>query len=570
MKGWMKKLESKSKKDNAPFDWIRNLTMEKPTSRLTPQQLMGRITSREDEKDYYGLCCDGKKDDEVAIELRDSDVEVSSGSEGTAGDRTSVKDVHDPAAVEKHLCKAAGAQDVKMLKRWLRKVHHLRKRGMNTKAIHYAASLGNEEITRILIDFGCNLEYKFNGQAPLSSAIQASREETTELLVRTGVAINAQASGHLQSALHLATYRSFHFGMRTLLKAGALVDIRDQPGSTPLHRAIEKGDLLGTKLLLECGANLSLMNGRGLNSLQMATVRRGPSDNILQILLDHGAKIDAYDTSTSEGAWPPIMAAVWNNRPTAVQLFLRQGANINLQTTFNGRIRPVLLHAAIQRRLFNVVEILLQHNPDLELRDAENRTPLILACRMLDSRLVQRLLEAGAEVKTADGSLDALIIDLVRHKQFTILQLLLDQGATLKEQALLLHEAAAQGKNEVIEFLLRNHMPIDAKDSRTMTPLMLAAERDQQASVRLLLKNGASVDAQSHMGNTALHAAIFSDSAEIVSLLLEHGADPMLATKDGFSAFGIAKRCGREEIYLLMSNVLELAGRIVYDHRPYF
>lgn len=85
MKGWMKKLESKSKKDNAPLDWIRNLTMEKAESRLTPQQLMDRITSKEaleDGKGYYGLCCDGKKDDEVAIELRDSDVEVSSGSEG--------------------------------------------------------------------------------------------------------------------------------------------------------------------------------------------------------------------------------------------------------------------------------------------------------------------------------------------------------------------------------------------------------------------------------------------------------------------------------------------------------
>ena len=79
-KGWLKKLESK--KYNAPLDWIRNMTMIKPESRLKPQQLMDRILCGDDENDYYGLCCDGKKDDDVAVELRDSDIEDSSGSEG--------------------------------------------------------------------------------------------------------------------------------------------------------------------------------------------------------------------------------------------------------------------------------------------------------------------------------------------------------------------------------------------------------------------------------------------------------------------------------------------------------
>lgn len=75
----MKKLQSRN--DNAPLDWIRNMTMVKPESRLKAQQLMDRILCSEDEK-YYGLCCDGKMDDHVAIELRNSDIEGSSGSEG--------------------------------------------------------------------------------------------------------------------------------------------------------------------------------------------------------------------------------------------------------------------------------------------------------------------------------------------------------------------------------------------------------------------------------------------------------------------------------------------------------
>lgn len=78
-KGWVKKLQSKT--DSAPLDWIRNMTMEKPESRLKPQQLMDRILCSDDGK-YYGLCCDGKNDEDVAVELRNSDIELSSGSEG--------------------------------------------------------------------------------------------------------------------------------------------------------------------------------------------------------------------------------------------------------------------------------------------------------------------------------------------------------------------------------------------------------------------------------------------------------------------------------------------------------
>ncbi|KAL8694794.1 MAG: hypothetical protein Q9218_000640 [Villophora microphyllina] len=559
MKGWMKKLESK--KDNAPLDWIRLLTMEKPTGRLTPQHLMDRIQSR---GNYYGLCCDGKKDDDVAVELRDSDVEVSSGSEDTTEDKTLVKTGPDLAVVEKHLCKAAEAQDVKMLKRWLRKIHHLRKRGLNTKAIHCAASLGDEEITKILIDFGCNLEFKVKGQAPLSSAVGASREETTELLANTKTAINAQASPHLQSALHLAASKSFHAGMETLLRAGALVDIRDHTQTTPLHWAVSNGDLRGVKLLLEHGANPSLFHSRGLNALQLAASR--PYFKITEILLDHGAKVDAYDVSTSVGRWPPITKAVSYNRPTAVRLLLQHGANINIQTTVDGQISPSPLHIAAQKRLLEVAEILLQHKPDLELRDNRNQTPLIVACRLLDTRFVQRLLAAGADVKTADESLDTLITEMLRHRHFSILQLLLDHGVSLEERQPLLLEAAAQGRTETIEFLLKNNMPVDAKD-QLFLPLIVAAEKGRKASVRVLVDSGASIDARDHNGNTALHAAVYSNSAEIVSLLLEHGAEPMLITARGSDAFGIAKRYGRNEIYDTMLKYLELIGRVVYDRR---
>ena len=70
---WMKKLEST--KDNAPLEWIKNMIMVRPDARIKTEKLMSRILTCDDEKDYYGLCCDGKEEKHVPVELRDEDIE---------------------------------------------------------------------------------------------------------------------------------------------------------------------------------------------------------------------------------------------------------------------------------------------------------------------------------------------------------------------------------------------------------------------------------------------------------------------------------------------------------------
>ena len=455
---------------------------------------------------------------------------------------------------------------MKLLKKWLRKILHLRNRGLNTRAIHYAAANGNEEIVDILISFGCKLEYRFNGFTPLSSAIQASREGTTELLARTKIAINASNSLGSQSALHLATRRSFLAGMRSLLRAGALVDIRDQSQSTPLHRAVAQGSLLSVKLLLENGADPSLRTSLRINALQIAA---GHGFNeIVQILLEHGADIDAHDLSCeTQGSHPALATAVYYNKPMTVQLLLHRGANVNIQTSCNDSLFPSPIILAVSKRLVQIVDILLQHKPNLELRDLDDQTALLIACRQLDSKILQRLLAAGADVKTKDQYLDKLVQDFLRQKKFPVLQLLIDNGLALEGRGPLLHIATADGEVEMIEFLLKNHLQVDEKNTRNFTSLMVAAKYKQEASALVLLKNGASIDNQNLWGVTALHCAIVSNCTEIVSLLLEYGADPLVLTNDGANALTFAQRHQRKEIYGLILAALEIAGRLVYDSR---
>jgi hypothetical protein len=168
--------------------------------------------------------------------LRNSDIEDFSDSEGlitphfynvlpannfctdqSEGERATKK-VLDLAVLEKQPNKAAQTQDVKKLKRWLRKATHPRNRRLKTSAIHRVAAIGNTAIVNILIQFGCNLEYKVNGYTPLSTTIWSSRESTAELLASTKIATNTQEPQGLLSALHLAARNSFRVGMRILLQ----------------------------------------------------------------------------------------------------------------------------------------------------------------------------------------------------------------------------------------------------------------------------------------------------------------------------------------------------------------
>ena len=285
--------------------------------------------------------------------------------------------VLDPVVLEKKLRSAAKAQDVRMLKRWLRKASYLRHHRLNTYAIHDAAVKGNKEIIDILIRFGCNLDYRLNGYTALSAAVLNTHEDVTELLVKTGIGINAQVPGSLNSALHDAARLSFRRGMKLLLEGGASVNQQNRVKGTPLHEAVVKGDVLCVKMLLEHKASTSIETEGGHTALQGAAARGFAQ--IVEMLLDHGAEVDAYNIS-DKPSLTALEYAIQYNKPLVTRLLLERGANVNLQTSLHGKIRPSPLHRAVENQIPEIVNILLEFKPDLDLRDHLNLTPLAIAC----------------------------------------------------------------------------------------------------------------------------------------------------------------------------------------------
>lgn len=453
------------------------------------------------------------------------------------------------------------------LKRWLRRATRLRNRCLSTYAIHHAAANGNEEIVDILIRFGCNLELKSDGHAPLSTAVLNYREGVIELLARTKIAIDAQDPGRLNAPLHHAARNLFHAGMRALLKAGAWVDIRNRYQATPLHIATGRGDSLGVKLLLEHGATISLRDKAGNSALQIAATLG--FDKVVHVLLDYGAEIDDYDAPRNPRT--ALLIAVISNKPAVVQTLLQRGANINLQINANGKLISSPLHFAAGNGLLEIAEILLEFKPDLELRDSLNETPLLVASRLSKTEIVEHLLAAGADIEAKVDPFNTSLTRSVSVKNFHLAQLLIDKGASLEVRGrgkeTLLHHAAAKDDLEAIEFLSKNHSDVGAQDVEGKTPLMLAARYGRAASMGILIAHGASIDTQDRMRQTALHFAAGEGSTEAVSLLLECGAEPMIISRRNFTAQALAQEYGHKAIADLIMKALEDAGRVIHDPR---
>jgi hypothetical protein len=129
------------------------------------------------------------------------------------------------------------------------------------------------------------------------------RSDLVQILLDLGADVNSRGSGG-KTALIQACQRKRVIVMRQLLKNGADVNARTDfeqngyvGGDTPLHFAILHRSIRAIKLLLAHGADISIKDGWGMNSLHAAVEAsndkkgRKQAVRMVQILLAHGTDV---------------------------------------------------------------------------------------------------------------------------------------------------------------------------------------------------------------------------------------------------------------------------------------
>ena len=142
--------------------------------------------------------------------------------------------------------------------------------------------------------------------------------------------------------------------------------------------------------MLASGADLGQRDGDGLTPLMLA-VKAAPSD-IVELLLRRDPQADA-----ALGG-PPLVWAAAHQRPRLVEALLDGGADVNVR---DAQGRTALMVAAWGGAA-DVVAILLQHHADLDARDAHGATALGMA-RRARQREVARLLEQSRRDRRTQG-----------------------------------------------------------------------------------------------------------------------------------------------------------------------
>ncbi len=208
----------------------------------------------------------------------------------------------------------------------------------------------------------------------------------------------------------------------------------------------------------------------------------------------------------------------------------------------------------------------------------DQRSALVLAAELPDTRLLRALIAKGADVNRANAGLTALLAatrSCRNGRPETVMTLLAngaDPGLADAEGNTPLHHAALCTEPTVAAILIDAQAPLEALNRHHATPLAMAAaagnwpllrfllERgarpdaalpaaasvtdDDPEGVRILLRHRARVDAADALGRTALMHAAREGHVQIVATLIEAGANVNASDHYGTTALMEAARAG--------------------------
>ncbi len=330
-------------------------------------------------------------------------------------------------------------------------------------------SAGFLDAARALLDAGADPNGGFwtTGRFPeretalYGAAGVAHHEELTRLLIERGADPNdEEAVYHSPESAHLGA-------MRVLVETGK---VTPDNLSLMLVRKHDWHDYEGARYLLERGADPNLERTRGFFPLHHAVARDNDTP-MFELLLDHGAD----PRQTNEGL-TGVARAARRGRKDLLELFARRGVSVELAGV-DRLIAACAVHDEAEARAIATREPAL-----LEELLHMGGTLLAEFAGTWNTRGVESLLDLGVPVTAYYGG---------------------DGYWGIAEQSTALHVAAWKGKPDTVKLLLDRGAPVNARDARGRTPLMLAVkacvdsywtETRTPETTRLLLEAGATAD----------------------------------------------------------------------------
>ena len=197
----------------------------------------------------------------------------------------------------------------------------------------------------------------------------------------------------------------------------------------------------------------------------------------VKLLLQHHA--NPYGNGHNRG--PPPILAVEGRSIRSLSLLLDYGVDINRQDKWD---HTPLFELASKSADLNMLELILQHKPDLNLRGQDGDSALLAAVEGENYGIATRLIHAGADINIKENSgYNALSVAILWNAH-PLIQLLLERQAdhhgTIKQHGTVLHLIAEVADIETLRILTNSSLAtrdIQAKRSDGKTAVEVARGR---------------------------------------------------------------------------------------------
>lgn len=389
----------------------------------------------------------------------------------------------------------------------------------------------------------CMLPLTLSANQELARSAEMGLVKEVSDLLKDGIDVNSRLNDG-STALHWAVLRDQQESVALLMEAGADPLAPNRNGITPLFLAVQNGSEKIVARLLLAGADPNTLSENG-ETILMTAVHTGKPE-VVSLLLANGALVDYRDPDFQQTA---LMIGVREGHTEVIDMLIRHGAKVDAST----RVGPVPAYippckgTGCGSEGVGINRSGVPHRG--ERYDAKGgMTPLLYAARDGHVEAARLLVENGADLEMAEANEISPLLMALLNNQLGVAEILLDFGARINVDDFYGRTplfAAVDYRNLDMNSDLEDDPQDNEVDREPILPM-----------IKRLLDEGADVNARTKewppekkwlyslndvawvdvTGQTPFIRASLAGDIPVMEMLLEYGADPHITTYEGTTA----------------------------------